>query len=160
MEEAAWARSWGQEEPQTALHQETPALGDRRDTRVALGLPARPSRKGSCVSLCAFSVRRPVKGPAAPGSSSHNSQVVGGGGSGRRGVVSRNSTTASVPPEGWGSFSGNTCGAAGGWVSCWYRGSGRVQQSPLTRAPVVLRTTRGTLSVLKKWSVVVTVINK
>lgn len=55
-EEAAQARTWGgQEEPQIAPQQETPALGGCCDTRVGLGLPAGPSRKASGVSLFAGS---------------------------------------------------------------------------------------------------------
>lgn len=106
MEEAAWARSWGQEDPQTALQQETPGLGGCRDTRVALGLPARPSRKSSGVFLCACSQcrgQRRAQLPRAPAVTTPRWWAGAGAGvAGGRGGVSMNSTTASVLPEGWG----------------------------------------------------------
>lgn len=77
-------------------------------------LPGRAGRQLG-FSVGQFSGQRPAKGPAASGSSGHNSQVVGGAGvAGGRSGVSSNSTTASFPPEGWRSFSGNTCGCWGG----------------------------------------------
>lgn len=106
-------------------------------------LPGRAGRQLG-FSVGRFSGQRPAKGPAASGSSGHNSQVVGEGGSGRREERGELELYHSFLPSGrlevilrqhlW---------LLGGWVSCWYRGSGHL-------AP----------SVLKKWSAVATVINR